>query len=245
MARRPAVWTSAAFSMVSAAAAIVLLVVGVALFRLPETVSLPAAVSNQVANLPTSEQTQVTKIGDEESDTADADAARPGVDGEVAQQPQESRDLGFAATTSTPQSTAAPQLFAAVLPTPTPAVAGLMADTLSESAADQARQESQQAAPSAASGAAAAEAPLPAPTQLPPPTETETPTASPTPAPSLTPTPPPTSTFTATPLPTATPTPVPPAPALSEPGTLGVGLIAAALILLGIAIVTTLVRRRG
>ncbi len=247
MARRPSVWTSAAFSYASAAAAVFLLIVGVILFRQPGNVPLPAAVSN-VAALPTGAATLATKLGDEEADNLTVPADDGTVGGEVAQSPGEARDLAFAATTATPQSTAAPQMYAVVAPTAS-ASAGLLSDAFQDSAAaaDQARTETQtemQAAapsvPSAASGAAAAEAPLPAPTLLPP-TPTQPPTATPTPVPSRTPTPPP----TATPAPTFTPTPVPPASILDEPGAVGGGLIVVALILLVVAGVTTLARRRA
>lgn len=235
MARRPSVWVSAAFSYASAAAAVFLLIAGIVLFRQPGTTPLPAAVSN-VAALPTGTATLATRLSDEEADNLTVPADDGTVGGEVAQSPGESRDLAFAATTATPQSTIVPQLYAIVAPT---ASAGLLSDTLQESAAaDQARTETQPelqaAAPSAASGAAAAEAPLPAPTLLPP-------TATLTPEPSRTPTPPP----TATPAPTLTPTPVPPVSILNEPGAVGGGLIVVALILFVVAGVTTLARRRA
>lgn len=250
MVRRPTtIWTSAAFSFASAAAAILLLVVGVALFRLPSSASQPAALSNQVAALPTTAPTLTTKLGEDDTDTAVARDEFQAEEGEaatqVAQQPLESRELSIAAPTGTPQPTMASQLYAAGVPTESPADSGVLSDALSEPAADQARTEMQQAelaAPSAASGAAAespgAIAPAPAPTQLPP-TETPIPTTTPTLTPSRTPTPLPTAT------PTLTPTPVPPASIVSEPGTLGVGLIALAVILFIVAIATTFVRRRG
>lgn len=242
MARRPAVWASAAFSFASAAAAILLLVIGVSLFRLPGGAPLNTAVSN-VAAVPTDEVDQVTKVGDEAvgRTIAPNDVLPLDADGEVAQQPLESRDLGFAAPTGTPLPTQM-ELFAAALPTQTDNAAGLLADTLQESAADQARSEAQQAAPSVAAGAAA-EAPLPAPTLFPSATLTEAPSATPTPLPSLTPTPTPTPTPTTAP--TFTPTPIPPASIFSEPTALGGGLIVLALILFGVAIITTLVRRRA
>lgn len=245
--RRTTVWTSAAFSFASAAAAILLLVVGLALFQTRGTSQSPAALSNQVAALSTAAPTMTTKLGDDETSSAARDAL-PGEEGEsptqVAQQPMQSREMNYAAPTGTPPATGEPQMFAAVMPTETSAADGLLSDMFSETTADQAQTEMQQAAPSAASGAAAAEMPesaappLPAPTQ-PAPTSTPLPTS--TPEPSHTPTPLPTE----TPTPTVTPTPVPPASALSEPGTLGGGLIVLALILFVIAVITTVARRRG
>ncbi|MFN8449335.1 MAG: hypothetical protein U0521_12315 [Anaerolineae bacterium] len=162
MARRPSVWTSAAFSYASAAAAVFLLIAGVVLFRQPQNAPLPAAVAN-VAALPTGTPTLATKLGDEEADNLTIPADDGTVGGEVAQSPGEARDLAFAATTATPQSTSAPQVYAVVPPTAS-ASAGLLSDAFQNSAAaaDQARTETQTemqaAAPSAAGGAAAAEA---------------------------------------------------------------------------------------
>ncbi|MCC6801431.1 MAG: hypothetical protein IT319_01005 [Anaerolineae bacterium] len=250
--RRTTVWTSAAFSFASAAAAVLLLVVGVALFQTQGTSLPPAALSNQVAALSTAAPTLTTKLGDDETDSAARDVL-PAEEGEaptqVAQEPMQSREMNYAAPTGTPPATGEPQMFAAVMPTGTPSTDGLLSDMFSETTADQAQTEVQQVAPSAASGAAAeapaempesAAPPLPAPTQSAP-TVTPFPTTTPSPEPSHTPTPLPTATL----LPTLTPTPVPPVSVLSEPGALGSGLIVLALLLFVVATATMLARRRG
>jgi hypothetical protein len=130
---------------------------------------------------------------------------------------------------------------------------------MADSSAALSQQESAPA-PASAAGGAAAEAPLPQATMLPTtkpsvtPTHTPSPAPTSTPPPTLTPSPAPTNTLAPTlPPPSATlisaAAPAQPAEAAQRApessGTLGIGLIMAALVLFGVALVTTVARRRG
>jgi hypothetical protein len=262
MARRPSILTSAAFSAMSAAAAVVLLVIGAALFsiRTPQAAPVP----DEVAFAPTLPMTVASAL---------RDTNIPGqVDTEVEPFALKSATEGSAESlavmlpTGTPAPEIAPQLNAVastpVLSAQPEFYAAAPSEALDQAAdsmltqADAAQETDDQLRyaaeepPSAASGAAA-QAPLPAPTLLPPGTAT----AASTLAPSAISTKLPTSTQTAqpptmTPIPSLTPTlvstPAPlPASPLPDANTVGIGLIAVAVVLFGAAVVTTLLRRRG
>lgn len=260
-ARRPTLLTSAAFSAMSAAAAVVLLVIGVALFSAaPAAAPLP----EQVAFAPTALATQaaLSDITNGSSSTGGAANAQPAEATALKSETVPGSDSLFRALpTGTPtlMASVAPMLYAAPV-TEEAAAAGALALQAADSAYQEAQTEElssvdDQALPSAAGAAPAAEAPLPAPTLLLP-SATMLPTAAPLPSatatPTVTPQPPsatPSATPTVTPPPSVTPSPVPTAvPARSSAvstNTVGLGLIAAALLLLVVALVTTILRRRA
>jgi hypothetical protein len=262
MARRPTILTSAAFSAMSAAAAVVLLVIGAALFSIRTPQAAP--VLDEVAFAPTLPMTVASALRDTNIPAQADTEVEPFALKSETEVPAES--LAVMLPTGTPAPEIAPQLNA-VASTPVPSgeselYAAAPSDAFDQAAgstlsqADAAQETDDQLRfaaeepPSAASGAAA-QAPLPAPTLLPPGTAT----AAPTFAPSATSTKLPTSTQTALPatttaIPSLTPTLVPtPAPLPASPSpdanTVGIGLIAAAVVLFGAAVVTTLLRRRG
>ena len=239
MVRRPSLLTSAAFSAMSAAAAVVLLVIGAALFSLRPPAATP--LQDQVAFAPTTlpmtaELRDTTSSAiPQAANSADATALKsetePGSDG-----------LFLRLPTGTPAETALPpMLYAARATEEAFGSLEMQADSAvaQETEDDQPRDMLEQPAPLAASGAAAAAAPLPQPTLLPSATPTETPSQTPTLLPSATPQP------TFTPSQPPAPTPVPPLSSTQNTNTFGIGLIVAALLLFGVALVTTLLRRRA
>lgn len=270
MVRRPNILTSAAFSALSTAAAVILLVIGAALFTSRPYAAPAGFAARNVAAVPTASSINEPDIDGENNpvvpplvDNFQATMAKSTT--EIAQ--ESSGVLNLPEPTTTPQSTlAAPSimLYAASL-TEAASADGLQSDTGlaqaqlqpgQDAAADQQRTQAEQAqesVPAPASvmgGAAAAQAPLPAPT-LGLPTATVKPTQTATSAPSSTPSATDTSAPTLMPSPSASAVPTL-APTLarletpvSETGTIGVGLIAAALLLFGLAIVTTILRRRS
>lgn len=254
MVRRPSILTSAAFSALSTAAAIILLVIGAVLFTTRPPAGPVAALSfrNAVAALPTAQaQTQVNQpasdgvnsavvplIGDNFQTTLQKGTT------EIAQ--ESSGALDFAAPTGgAPQATLGPMLYAAVPPTETSGAEELQADASAAQQSQQAApidqqqlrtqaQPSEPVAPAAMAGAAAVA--LAEPTTIPAsptlaPTATALPTNTPSPTPSESP--------------TLVPTPAPLVAASPDTSTVGVGLIAVALLLLGLAVVTTILRRRS
>lgn len=223
--RRSTILTSAAFSALSAAAAIVLLVVGLSLFRLPESQPM-AAMAPGVVAIPTSAPTQLAQALDDESDGASTfsymqeSATTETEDAE----PQQSRDF-FAAPTGTALATQLPQagVLAASLPTATvsEANASRMTDALEQPPAGEDQTQSQlqsaeltqteaqpmelqQASPADAGGAAAADT-ANAAEEASQGALAPVPTRLPTETPSITPSP----TATATTTPTATPSTAP------------------------------------
>jgi hypothetical protein len=260
MVRRPTIWTSAAFSAFSTAAAVILLVIGASLFTTQQSAA-PAA-RNAVAFAPTAAVNEPND-GFANSNTAaqpplvadDFQATLQKATEEIALQ---SGALDLAAPTGTALPTneiPAPLAYAAVAPSETANIEGFSADASAAQSQpseqgdiDQQRtqqeQQAQQAAPSSmAGGGLAAQPPQPAPT-LGLPTATSIPTKTATITPSNTASPTNTAANTPSPAPTLAPTPVPIETPTAETSTVGIGLIVVALILFGVAIVTTILRRR-
>ncbi|MBI1257063.1 MAG: hypothetical protein GC204_06300 [Chloroflexi bacterium] len=263
MVHRPNILTSAAFSALSAAAAVVLLVIGAALFTTTRPSAAPAqSAARNIAAVPT----LTVSVNEPQAGGANNAVSPPVADnfqitmekstGELGQ--DSSGVLGFAGPTETSQPSIEAQLYAVPQPLGTSADEGeLQADaSVAQSQAvsplpdDQLRTQSEQAAPSSAmdGAAAAALAPTSAPstvTAVPTDTDTATVTASDTAtsnsSATLTTTPVP----TASTLPTLTPTSNLPESRAAENNTAAVSLIALALVLFCIAIVTTILRRRS
>ena len=260
MVRRPTILTSAAFSALSAAAAIILLVLGAALFTLPSSNFAPAGAARNIAALPTptasvsesqaggANNAVLPPIVDNLQVTMDKSTTEPGQDS--------TGILGFVGPTDTSQPSIEAQLYAAPLPLGTPADEGdLQADAsvaqsqpLAPSPDDQLRTQSEQAAPSSAMDGAAAVAQAPTFAAS---TATVAPSATSSATPSDTPTPTNTVTLMNTPAPTTSalmtlvPTTIPQEEnTASETNVTAVGLIVVALVLFGVAIVTTILRRR-
>ncbi len=244
MARRPSVWTSASFSALSAAAAVILLVIGAALFGTSGQLAKTTAPA-QVAFAPTATSLARDQALDEEANgvlgSNSPQAIVPEINTEAA---QESNDLiQRAAPTGTPAPTI--MLFSAALPTAAPALQQAQSDAAVAPLESGAGQPSSAQPAPAAAGGAAAEAPQPASTQPPSATPSDTPTATlthtATPAPTSTPS----ATLAPTTAPTLLPPETPPATPQAQVSTVGVGLIVVALVLFGVAIITTLLRRRS
>jgi hypothetical protein len=265
MVRRPNILTSAAFSALSAAAAIILLVIGAGLFtRPPSAAPDDFAARSAVAFAPTT-----SAINEPAQGGANNAIVPPDMDNFQSTLEKSSTEiglesttglLGFAAPTATAQPTIVSQLYAAPLTQGTSAGEELPADAsvaqsqqAQPSPDDQLRTQSELAAPSSAldgAGVDAAQAPLPAPTLLTPrptlaPTRTASAVPSDTPSPTETATPTNTPSPTASALPTLVPTPILTETPATETNVVGIGLIAVALVLFGLAIVTTILRRRS
>ena len=261
-ASRQRVLTSAAFSALSAAAAVILLVIGVGLFMQTGQQPEPNAVTaNRVVALPTeiAAQTQLGILDEIQAEMASTPEQFGNVQAEqlapdqagAESLPQESEsaanDQSFEAPAGAPQP-AAPAIMA--LPSASPSPAGtpmlqfavpatqIAAEGSGGGVVSDAQLRAGDQADTATSGLAASAPVLQATlnpsvimlTSLP--SATAKPSATPTRQPSL------------TPLPTATP----PALAKTAAGgdaTVSIGLIALAVLLLGAAVGTTILRRRG
>ena len=286
--RRPSILTSAAFSALSAAAAVVLLVLGSAFFL---NTSLPPSnmAGNQVAALATQPNTQL----DTESPQAAQELA-PGETGAGAPALEEDESsptlertlndgmmaaptLLIQGTLGAPpadmmlmQATGSVEAYSFALPETQADVDGESLDDAADAdvleqqrsvtATEQsfaAAQESasEMPAPLASNSGAAADAssamvqqPTQPPTASPKPTDTPTMTATPTPSPTPSPTasaiPTATALPTLTPQPTMTPTPVIEFLEGVNSAGIGLGLIVLAVLLLVLALVTTIIRRR-
>ncbi len=244
MVRRPSVLTSATFSMLSTAAAVILLVIGAALFTTAQNnpgAPASAALSRIVAILPTDTLPALTGT----SAKLAGNASEANVPLTQATEAQAQNDFLQAAPTETQQllfSAQSPQESDADQQAQNGVIQPQAQSALDNSPSAATPPPIQQAASLAMSSgtvggaAGAAVAPAPAVVQLP--TDTPTPANTPTNTPS--------STATASPTDTATPTPVPVLTSLpsAETGTVGIGLIAAAIVLLIAAVVTTILRRR-
>ncbi|HVU13457.1 MAG TPA: zf-HC2 domain-containing protein [Phototrophicaceae bacterium] len=245
MVRRPSVLTSATFSMLSTAAAVILLVIGAALFTTTQNhpgAPASAALSRIVAILPTDTLPALTGT----SAKLAGNASEANVPLTQATEAQAQNDFLQAAPTETQQllfSAQSPQESDADQQAQNGVIQPQAQSALDNSPSAATPPPIQQAAPLAMSSgtvggaAGAAVAPAPAVVQLP--TDTPTPANTPTNTPS--------STATASPTDTATPTPAPVLTSLpsAETGTVGIGLIAAAIVLLIAAVVTTILRRRA
>lgn len=242
MVRRPSIITSAAFSAMSAAAAIILLVIGATLFSVRSPQAPPAAA--ELAFAPTT-LPMTASAGRDDTASAVSEAANAAEETDLKSEAAPLTDgLLLALPTGTPAATLLPPMLYAEQETEdTFGTLAMQADAaVQQSQDDQLRYASEQPAPSSAAGGAAAQASLPQPTLAP----TEKPSITPSPVstathpPSATPTTAPTSTL----LPTTAPTLVPPSSAAENTNTVGVALIVVALLLFGVAVVTTLLRRR-
>lgn len=254
MARRRRFVTSAAFSAMSAAAAVILLVVGGVLFaRVGQPPNDMNAAAREVANAPTMQlelETQAVlepeaRIGTLSDAAADQDLLESElaetIPGEVARaaagdtvQPEMALDEPPFAPS--PQATTMMQFAALPTPSPIAPAAGIALSEPSQGAGGQddfaAMEESGGVVDTAASESAETAFEAPAPVV----SATETLTATVTTTPTVTP----------TTVPTAAPTLAPQvAESPDNAGLVGVGLIAAAMILFGVALATTLLRRRG
>jgi hypothetical protein len=291
--RQPRILTSAAFSVLSAAAAFVMLVLGATLL-LPQLSAPNAAMNVQVAAVPTQVNTQppqtqaVQEIAPSESGGG---AAAPEVD-ESSPTLERSQADGLLASTTLPtagaQGTLEPLIAADALIPPTGTLEAFSfaqqetatgveealddssdvdtaqrAATATEQSAAEAQESESMPAPAAANSAAedTSSAMVQQATQLPTskPSETLTPSPMPTatatpsftPSPTATETAPPTATFTPsaspsfTPQPTFTATPVPGFLERVGSSGIGLGLIVVAILLLGVALITTILRRRS
>ncbi len=259
MVRRPSVLTSATFSTLSAAAAVILLVIGAALFTTAQNnPGAPAnvALSRSIALLPTDTLPALTGTAGK----LNSNASEANVPLAQATEAQAQNDFLQTAPTGTLQflfSAQSPQESDANQQAQNGAIQPQAQSALDTSPAATPPPLLQQAAPLAMSsgtvGQAAGGAPAPAAVQLP--TETPTPTEANTPTLTPTNTASPTDTATATSSPTQTatitltpsPTPMPTFFSLESPesGTVGIGLIAVAIVLLIAAVVTTILRRRA
>lgn len=280
--RQPRILTSVAFSALSAAAAVVLLVLGATLM-LPQLASSPLS-NNQIAAVPTQVNTQPLQTAQEIApEESGGGAAEPEVD-ESSPTLERSFADGALASTSLPtvaaQGTQQPLIAADALVPATgtfeafsfaqqETTTGIeealddadvntqqrVAMTATEQSAAEAQEAESMPAPAAANGEAAdtSSAMVQQATQLPTSKPSETPLPSSTPTATATPTftPSPTATSTFTPSPTVTststftPTPVPGIFDNVGSSGIGLGLIVLAIILLGVALVTTLIRRRS